>query len=77
MKRTICILFAALLCLALSAADGLRLSTVVIDAGHGGMDGGAVSGDGLKESEVNLAIAQKMYDLCRVLGLDCAMTRCE
>ncbi len=51
--------------------------TLVIDAGHGGMDGGAVSGVGLRESEVNLAISMKLYDLCRVLGLDCAMTRCE
>lgn len=49
--------------------------TLVIDAGHGGMDGGAVSGGGLKESEVNLAIAQRLFDLCRAFGLDCAMTR--
>ena len=30
---------------------------LIIDAGHGGEDGGAVSADGLKESDVNLAIA--------------------
>ena len=45
MKRTICIILAALICVALSAGDKLRLSTVVIDPGHGGKDAGAVSRD--------------------------------
>ncbi len=45
MKRTICIILAALFCVALSAGDKLRLSTVVIDPGHGGKDAGAVSRD--------------------------------
>ena len=30
--------------------------TLLIDAGHGGVDGGAVSAEGVKESDVNLAI---------------------
>ena len=34
--------------------------TLLIDAGHGGVDSGAVSADGLKESDVNLAIALRM-----------------
>ncbi|MCR5840737.1 MAG: N-acetylmuramoyl-L-alanine amidase [Bacteroidales bacterium] len=45
MKRTICLVLATLLCVALSAGDKLRLSTVVIDPGHGGKDSGAVSRD--------------------------------
>ncbi len=49
----------------------------VIDAGHGGLDGGAVSVTGEKESVINLAIAQKLYDLCRLMGQSCAMTRTE
>ena len=45
LKRTICIFLATLLCMAFAAADNLRLSTVVIDPGHGGKDSGAVSRD--------------------------------
>ena len=45
LKRTICLLLAVLLCTVLSAGDKIRLSTVVIDPGHGGKDSGAVSRD--------------------------------
>ena len=35
--------------------------TIVIDAGHGGMDGGTVSADGkVKESDINLEYAKAM-----------------
>lgn len=34
-------------------------TVLVIDAGHGGEDGGAVSASGVPESNINLAIAQK------------------
>ena len=34
--------------------------TLVIDPGHGGIDGGAISTDGTKESDINLAIALKL-----------------
>ncbi len=37
--------------------------TVVIDAGHGGEDNGAVSADGLKEKDINLSIAKKIAEL--------------
>ncbi len=33
---------------------------IVIDAGHGGEDGGVVGSAGVKESEINLAIAKKI-----------------
>ena len=48
---------------------------LVIDAGHGGLDGGAVSAEGVKESGINLAVACKLWDVCRLLGVDCCMTR--
>lgn len=50
-------------------------STLVIDAGHGGIDGGAVSDTGLKESDINLAIALKTEALAHFLGIDTVMTR--
>mgnify|MGYP005932462173 FL=1 len=50
-------------------------STLVIDAGHGGIDGGAISDSGLKESDINLQIALKTEALVRFLGIDTVMTR--
>lgn len=50
-------------------------STLVLDAGHGGIDGGAVSDSGLKESDINLQIALKTEALVRFLGIDTVMTR--
>ena len=49
--------------------------TLLIDAGHGGVDGGAVAADGLKESDVNLAIALRMSGLCELMGIEHKMTR--
>ncbi len=37
----------------LSQALGLKIRTVVIDAGHGGHDPGAIGPSGLKEKDVN------------------------
>ena len=45
----------------------------VIDAGHGGEDGGAVA----KESNMNLAIAQRLDALLVFLGEETRMTRTE
>lgn len=47
---------------------------IVLDAGHGGMDGGAVSG-GIRESEINLAIAEKAQKMLTLLGYRVVMTR--
>ncbi len=41
--------------------DGKTI-TVVIDAGHGGDDNGAVSNDGIKEKDITLAIARKIAE---------------
>lgn len=61
MKRTICILAAALLLCAEVAADSLGLSTVVIDAGHGGKDAGCVSADGKTyEKTLTLDISRRL-----------------
>lgn len=52
-------------------------ATAVIDAGHGGVDGGAVSPDGVKESGLNLAIALRLHDLLRFAGQKTIMVRTE
>lgn len=49
--------------------------TVVIDAGHGGVDGGATSCTGVLESQINLEIAQKLDDLLNILGINTVMIR--
>lgn len=50
---------------------------VVIDAGHGGEDGGAVSKDGIHESQLNLEIALRLDDLLHLLGQETQMIRRE
>ncbi len=49
----------------------------VIDAGHGGPDGGAVSRTGSQESGINLFIAKKLELICRLYGVPAHMTRRE
>lgn len=51
--------------------------TVVVDAGHGGEDGGAVAADGTAESGLNLAISLRLRDLLTFSGVDTVMTRTE
>lgn len=48
---------------------------VIIDAGHGDPDGGAVSCTGVHESGINLQISRRLNDLLRLLGYDTMMTR--
>ena len=48
---------------------------VVIDAGHGGADGGCVSVDGTPEKGINLSILQTMRDTAALMGYDVICTR--
>ena len=52
-----------------------REYTVVIDAGHGGVDGGATSCTGILESQINLEIALRLEDMLHLLGMDTVMIR--
>ena len=51
--------------------------TVVIDAGHGGEDGGAVGISGILEKEINLGVSQKLESLLIFCGVNTSMTRRE
>lgn len=92
LKKTVWIYTLVILGAVLSAVSLSRLSTaagvetsaahplqriIVIDAGHGGEDGGAVSVTGQKESWLNLQISLKLNDLLRFLGAPTKMIRTE
>lgn len=61
----------------LAAGAGETPPTLVIDAGHGGIDGGAISADGTKESDINLAIALRLDSIVRFCGQKTLMTRLD
>lgn len=77
----LCLCTSALLLLIRRADRALQTSgsemppTLVIDAGHGGPDSGAISLDGAKESEINLAIALRLESIVRFCGQKTQMTR--
>lgn len=48
--------------------------TIVLDAGHGGEDGGAVAND-IIEKDINLSITNKLADLFGNAGFNVVMTR--
>ncbi len=69
----------AVLCVPISRhafqTSGCGRAVIVIDPGHGGEDGGAVSADGLKESDVNLEIALRLDYLLGLCGIPSVLTR--
>src|SRR5699024_6425906 len=48
---------------------------VIIDAGHGGADGGDVAYDGTEEETLNLQIAKALEQQLRAFGVETVMTR--
>lgn len=60
------------------AAGEIRLQVdLILDAGHGGMDGGAVSPDGVCEAPITLAIARKSQVLFGFWGKNALLTRAD
>ncbi len=49
--------------------------TVIIDAGHGGFDGGCLGNDGTLEKDINLEISIKLNVLLKSLGFNTVMIR--
>ncbi|MEE1239831.1 MAG: N-acetylmuramoyl-L-alanine amidase [Acutalibacteraceae bacterium] len=87
-KRKIAIILSVVLCLAIlstAVATGYEYITtssavkerqaVIIDAGHGGFDGGAVAPDGTVEKDINLKIALTLKDFLKQSGFRVIMTR--
>ena len=67
---------------AVNASKNLSLEqgggfVLIIDPGHGGMDGGAVSKDGTIEAQINLEIGLRMEEIAQMLGVETVMTRRE
>lgn len=52
-----------------------RVTCVVLDAGHGGEDGGAVSADGAVEKDLNLQISFLIKEMLETNGIKVVMTR--
>ena len=60
-----------------STAQQQLRPTIIIDPGHGGMDGGTTSSSGTGESTINLEISLRLNDLLGLMGYDTMMTRTE
>ncbi len=60
-----------------SAAPQTKYTTVIIDAGHGGEDGGTQTPSGVLEKDLNLKIAELLKTELEKLGINVVMTRTE
>ncbi|MGN0171827.1 MAG: N-acetylmuramoyl-L-alanine amidase [Acutalibacteraceae bacterium] len=58
-----------------AVAQREQRAVIVVDAGHGGMDGGAQAPDGTMEKTINLAIASPLASMLRLCGYEVHMTR--
>ncbi len=48
---------------------------IIIDAGHGGFDGGASTEDGFPEKDINLSISLYLRDFLKLFGFETVLTR--
>ncbi len=53
------------------------LPTIIIDAGHGGFDGGTSSDDGIIEKDINLKISLYLCEYLEFFGFNTVLTRDE
>ncbi len=59
----------------LSEQMGLKVRRIVIDAGHGGHDTGAIGPTGVREKDVTLGVAKELASQLRSRGYDVVLTR--
>lgn len=60
-----------------SSAVPVSNKVIIIDAGHGGADGGAVGADGTVEKDLNLKVALKVQRMLETAGCTVFMTRSD
>lgn len=80
MRKCLCLIASLILSLSSlltlhASADNITSPKIIIDAGHGGIDGGAVGYSGSPEKDINLEIALKLKDIMLLLGYDVIMVR--
>lgn len=59
------------------ASPEKELPVIIIDAGHGGIDGGAVGCGSVSEKDLNLDIALRLSDILSAAGIPNRLTRSE
>ena len=81
-ERLLCILFVLSIGFLITLNDrrsvktsSVESKTIVIDAGHGEPDGGAVGQSGILESEINLSVAKRIESKLKEQGFGVIMTR--
>ncbi|MBE6904174.1 MAG: cell wall hydrolase [Ruminococcaceae bacterium] len=80
MGFAVCLVLVVVLCFSIpnvisTFSSASNSFTVIIDAGHGGMDGGCVAKDGTVEKDLNLDISLKLRELFEISGINTVMTR--
>ena len=86
MKKALFIFFSVFLVISIIFLNETKISSVsqlienkypviIIDAGHGGGDGGAIGADGTNEKDINLEISLKLNDILTVMGYKTQMVR--
>ncbi len=61
----------------ITSAGVTSFDTVILDAGHGGADGGAVAPDGTEEKLINLQITLKVKAILELYGYNVVLTRTD
>lgn len=58
-----------------ASLNSIKYKTVIIDAGHGGVDGGTSADDGTLEKDLNLQIALKLDKMLNSMGVNTVLVR--